>query len=105
MFLAIDNASGVAVSIVPNIGSLTEAQATAIENALRIGWSSDRIVTSDETLSLLITPPDSPDLETTFYICASAVGLNLSIMQGDTLQPKGEYRDVDTLLLAICRLQ
>lgn len=105
MFIEIDGASDLAVSLVPNLGGLTQAQATAIENALRIGWSSDRIVTSDETLSLLITPPDSPDLETTFYVCSSPLGLNLSIMQGDTLLPKSEYKNVDALLLAICRLQ
>lgn len=104
MLLVFNKATDTDIRHFHRLDSLSAAQARAIEDELRSDWSIDRIVSSDETLSLLVVPPDYRDSDVAFYICAERNRLNLSIMENDDLQPCGTYIDVDTLLLAIRRL-
>ena len=105
MFLVVDNSSGADVRMQQPLDSLTDAHVTAITFGLERDWSIDRIVNCSEQLSLMLTPPTSPNLEVVFYIDRDERGLNLSIMQDDVLHARGSYGDVATLMSAVSFLQ
>lgn len=102
MFLAIDNVPITDIAIQKRLESLTEAQATSIALSLDDGWWIDRIVSCDETLALLLTPPGGIETNTAFYVDADEGGLNFSVMQNDNFRLRGCYgNSVDALLSAI----
>lgn len=105
MFLVVDNSAGAAVRAHQALNTLTEAHVTVITLELENDWSIDRIVNCDEQLSLMLTPPTSPDLDVVFHIDRDKHGLNLSLMQDDELHPRGSYEDVATLLSAVRFIQ
>ena len=104
MFLVIDNASSTIITHQTSPDSMTEAQATSIAAALPDTWSIDRIVSCDESLALLLTPPGGLDANLAFYVDAHDGGLTLSIMQGDDLRLHSCYGDNINALLAALRL-
>ena len=105
MFLIVDNPTGTAVHTPPPLDTLTDGQVAAITLGLENDWSIDRIVNSAGQLSLMLTPPTSRNLDVVFHIDRDEHGLNLSLMQGDELQARGSYEDVDTLLSAVRFIQ
>jgi hypothetical protein len=105
MFLVVDNSAGAAVRAYHGLDTLTEAHVTAITLGLVGDWSIDRIVNCDEQLSLMLTPPTSPDLDVVFHIDRDKHGLNLSLMQDDQLHARGSYDDAATLMSAVRFIQ
>ena len=105
MFLVVDNTSGADLGVHQTRNTLAEAHVTAITLGLEPDWAIDRIVNCSEQLSLLLTPPTSPNLEVVFYIDRDERGLNLSIMQDDVLHARGSYGDVATLMSAVRFIQ
>lgn len=101
MFLATDISTGLDTRHGAMRHSLTEAQASMIEQALRHGWTVDRHVSFDEDLALMISPVTQSGLDRVFYVDAERVGLCLSVMQDDMLEHRGCYGSVESLVTAI----
>ncbi|MGI4796835.1 MAG: hypothetical protein ACRYG8_22845 [Janthinobacterium lividum] len=105
MFLVVDNSAGATVRAHQALDTLTEAHVTAITLGLESNWSIDQIVNCDEQLSLMLTPPTSPDLDVVFHIDMDKRGLNLSLIQDDELHDRGSYQDAATLMSAVRFIQ
>ena len=105
MFLVVDNTSGADLGVHQPRDTLTEAHVAAITPGLEPDWSIDRIVSCTGQLSLMLTPPTSPNLEVVFHVDRDERGLNLSVMQDDVLHARGSYDDVASLMSAVRFIQ
>jgi hypothetical protein len=101
MFLATDISTGLDIRHTVKHQSLTDIQASAIEQALQHGWMVDRHVSFDECLALMISPVEPSGQDRVFYVDAELVGLSLSVMQSDTLEHRGCYGSIESLVAAI----
>ena len=85
--------------------SLTEAQVTAIEMALDSDWSVDLHESFEKSLTVLVSPPDSSDQDTAFYVEADAAEFILSEIQNDELKAHGRFSSIEMLVSAMRSLR
>ena len=71
------------------------------ERALNSGWSVDRHETFEKKLTLLVSPPGSPDQDAAFYVEADTMGFVLSAVQNDELVARGCFGNVEALVSAM----